>query len=135
MTDDEIESLVARFLDRSLPRVEWTHQAHLTVGLWALRRMGRPAATDFLREAIRRYNLSQNNPTGYHETITRAWIEVIARFLAEHDRGQPLSALASMLVASCGRRDYLSAFYTAEALDSDEARRGWVPPDVRPFAG
>ena len=33
----EIERLVARFLDCSLPCPEWTHRAHLTVGLWHAR--------------------------------------------------------------------------------------------------
>ena len=34
-----------------------------------------------MREGIRRFNLSHGNTTGYHETITLAWIAVISRFL------------------------------------------------------
>ena len=32
-TDAEIEALVRSFEDRTLPRPEWTHHAHLTVAL------------------------------------------------------------------------------------------------------
>lgn len=134
-TDAEIESLVSRFTDGSLPRSEWTHQAHLTVALWAIRRLGREGATAFLRDGIQRYNQIQNNPTGYHETITRAWIAVIARFVSNRELAQPLPEQTSALLAACGTRDYLNRHYTGERLRSEEARRGWVEPDLLPIEG
>jgi hypothetical protein len=42
-------------------------------------------ATGRIRQGIRRLNLSHGNATGYHETISLAWVAVIARFLADHD--------------------------------------------------
>jgi hypothetical protein len=30
----DVPGLVARFEDLTLPKAEWTHQAHLTVALW-----------------------------------------------------------------------------------------------------
>lgn len=132
-TDAEILSLVDRFRACTLPRAEWTHRAHLAVAAWAIRGQGVERATAFLREGIRRYNRSVGNLTGYHETITLAYVAVIGRFLEERDRGQPLAELVADLVESCGARDHLLRFYTPEALRSDEARRGWVAPDVRPI--
>lgn len=132
-TDAEIEALVRSFEARILPRPEWTHHAHLTVALWYLRRHPRPEATRWIWEGIRSYNALHGNAAGYHETITLAWVAVIARFLAVHDRGQPLSSLMNRLLETCGDKDHLLVYYSEGVLKSEEARRGWVPPDVRPF--
>jgi GNAT superfamily N-acetyltransferase len=132
-TDAGIEALVRAFEDCSLPAAEWTHQAHLTVALWYLRHHPGEEATGRIREGIRRFNLSHGNATGYHETITVAWVAVIARFLAEHDQGQSLSALVEALLEQCGDKGCLLRFYSEDVLMSDEARRGWVPPDLRPI--
>jgi hypothetical protein len=132
-TDSEIEALVRAFEDGSLPRADWTHHAHLTVALWYLRKHPKEEATRLVSEGIRRYNASHGNPDGYHETVTQAWVAVIARFLGEHDRGQPLADLARALLDLCVEKGYLLRYYSQEVLMSDEARRAWVPPDLRPI--
>ena len=53
---DEIEWLVARFVKRTLPCPEWTHRAHLTVGLCTLRDYPPGEALRLVRDGIRRYN-------------------------------------------------------------------------------
>jgi hypothetical protein len=129
-TDAKIENLVRAFEECTLPKAGWTHREHLTVALWYLLHYPRDEATDRTREGIQRFNLSHGNTTGYHETITLAWVAVIDRFLAERDRGQPLSALVGALLEECGDKGYLGRFYSGDVLMSDEARRGWVPPDL-----
>ena len=134
-TDAEIEVLVRAFEGCTLPKDEWTHRQHLTVALWYLRHHPREEATSRIREGIRRFNLSLGNATGYHETITLAWIAVVAQFLGEHDHGLPLSALVSGLLERCGDKGYLFRFYSEDVLKSDEARRDWEPPDLGPIEG
>ncbi len=88
--DDELEELVSGFEDGTLPKPRWTHRAHLAVGLVYCDRMPAPVALALLRERIRRYNVAsggENTSTaGYHETITRFYIYIVRRFIAE-DRG------------------------------------------------
>ena len=72
MTLPELESLVRRFEDCTLPREAWTHRAHLSVAVWYLFHFSRAEATERIRTGIQRYNASQGNSTGYHETITLA---------------------------------------------------------------
>lgn len=130
---DDIEALIAGFEDCSLPAPRWTHAAHLTVALAYLHRYSREEATARMRAAIQRYNAAQGgDPAAYHETITLAWLEIVALFMAEH-RGEPLPELARKLVERCGDKHYLLRFYTREALMSPEARAGWVAPDKRPL--
>jgi GNAT superfamily N-acetyltransferase len=133
-SDGDIERLARAFEDTTLPRDEWTHEAHLVVALWYLRHHPRPAAVRRMREGILRYIARHGaRSTGYHETITVAWFAVIARFLDAHDHGQPVSDLAGPLLAECGASDYLFRFYSRDVLMSDESKRRYVPPDLGPI--
>lgn len=132
-SDDAIEALVRSFEDGSLPRSEWTHTSHLLVGLWYLSRHPRDEATILMRDGIRRYNRLHGRDAGYHETITLAWLAVIAGFLAGCDRARPIAALAEALIDGHGDKDSLLRYYSGERLMSDAARQGWVPPDRQPI--
>jgi hypothetical protein len=130
VTDAYIESFVQAFEFGSLSRSEWTHSRHLIMALWYLRRYGRDEATTLIRDGIRRHNECQENFTGYHETITLAWVAVIERFLGLRDLDLPVSVLAGELLGQCGHKDYLLRFYSRERLSSEEARACWVPPNL-----
>jgi hypothetical protein len=88
-----------------------------------------------MRSGIQRYNLSQGNPQGYHETITFAWLAILARELRQHritelTRENEASS-AREIGTIYGDQDFLHRYYTRERLMSDEARAHWVPPDRR----
>ena len=134
MTDSEIASFIERFEDCTLPKPEWTHGKHLVMALWYLGRHGRDDATRLIRQGILRYNASHGNQTGYHETITLAWVAVIRRFLSRQDRPRPISELAAELLEECGDRHYLLRFYSKDRLFGAEARSRWVPPDLAEIA-
>lgn len=72
------DEVVARFTACRLSHSEWTHQAHLAVGLWHVHHYGADEALTRLRVGIRRLNGSHWTPNsatrGYHETITRAYV-------------------------------------------------------------
>ena len=86
-----------------------------------------------MRSGIQRYNLSQGNPTAYHETITLAWLAILARKLRQHrmtGRADEREAESAREIATdCANQDLLLEFYTTERLMSEEARTPWVPPD------
>ena len=86
MTDEEIERFIRLFEETSLPRSDWTHGKHLIVALVYLVRHRRDEATERIRHGIQRLNHHYGNLTGYHETITLAWIAVVSRFLDQRQR-------------------------------------------------
>jgi hypothetical protein len=133
MTDEDLERFVRDFEETRLPRSEWTHAMHLTVALVYLVRHGQDEATERMRRGIQRLNFHYGNHTGYHETITLAWIAVVSRFLAARPGSQSLATLSRELIAECGARDYLLRFYSRDVLMSEEARRRWVRPDLSPI--
>ena len=136
-TTGEILSLVRRFNDRTLPREEWTHAAHLTVALRHLLQYDWMEAVIRVRTGIKRYNASHgiaNTATsGYHETLTRFWLRRVRAFIEDgRNEARSLVSLANDLVAGSDKNLPLT-FYTRERLFSPEARAVWIEPDLRPL--
>lgn len=135
-TDDAaIRRIGSKLLDHSLPREEWTHEAHLAATLWIVRdRPDIDAHTD-MRAIISTYNHAvggvNDDTQGYHETITRCYVAAIVDHLAGRTAGQPLvDDVNSLLLSPRGRRDWPLRCYSPEHLFSTAARRGFVPPDL-----
>jgi adenylate kinase family enzyme len=132
-----LEDLGLRFEACAIPAREWTHAAHLVVGLWHVHRYGADEALVRLRNGIRRLNESHgavNSGTGgYHETITSVYVELLAQFLAASGSDMSLEMRAVALLASpLAAKDALLTFYSRERLMSSEARASWIDPDLAP---
>jgi hypothetical protein len=133
--DAAIRSLGERMLARTLPRPEWTHEAHLATCAWLILERPDIDPERDLPDLIRRYNESvggvNSDTEGYHETITQISIRGVRGFLARTEPGLTLVAkVNALLLAEEGRRDWPLRFYSAELLFSVEARLGWVEPDL-----
>src|SRR5262249_45835578 len=132
------DRVAAAFCGCTLPKAEWTHGAHLRVGLCHFLRYPEGEALRRLRDGIRRYNTAcgaaNTESSGYHETITRFYVRVIGRFLAAAGRGCPVDELAEELIRLCGDKGLPLRHWTRERLMGSEARLGWVEPDLRPLA-
>lgn len=132
-----IDDLGVRFEACAIPAKEWTHAAHMTVGLWHVQRYGAADALVRLRNGIRRLNESHgvvNSATGgYHETITAVYVQLLAQYLESIHTDMPLGMRALHLLASpLAAKDVLLAFYTRDRLMSSSARGGWTDPDLAP---
>lgn len=136
------EAAVARIgaglLARTLPRPEWTHEAHLAATLWLLARRPDIVPERDLPAIIRAYNESVggvNDATqGYHETVTQLYIAGLRAFLGGRPPGEALvETINAALAAPIGRRDWPLTHYCRERLFSVEARRSFLPPDRVPL--
>lgn len=137
MTFGETERIARGLIERTLPKSEWTHEAHLRAGLWHVINHGAVAALELLRVRITAYNESvgtaNTDSSGYHETLTRFYVTVIDRFVAAADRKLSLDELAARLIAEAGDRRLPLRHYSETRLFSVVARRSWVEPDLRPI--
>jgi hypothetical protein len=134
----DLDDLVARFIACRLPRPEWTHLAHLRVGAWHVQHEGPDAAVASLRARIRALNDHHGTPnsatSGYHETITVAYVRLLAEFLGGFADATPLATRVDVLVSGrLSEKELLLAFWSRERLFSEGARRLWVPPDRAPL--
>jgi hypothetical protein len=135
-SDDEIDYVARRFIDRSLPHSDWTHSAHFAVALWLLKRRG----ADAMREMpllIRAYNeatgLANTVTSGYHETITIASLRATHSWLRDRPGVAEYLILNEMLATPVGRSDWLFKYWSKAVLFSPTARSGWVEPDLEPL--
>ena len=137
-SDAEIEHIGEGLLARTLPREEWTHEAHLAATTWLLLKRPDIDIDEELPDIIRRYTESvggvNSDTEGYHETITRAFLRGVRLFLEEADADEPLHELVNeLLLSPMGRRDWPMRFYSPGRLFSVQARRAFVAPDIAAF--
>ncbi|HEX3422823.1 MAG TPA: hypothetical protein VHS33_05420 [Sphingomicrobium sp.] len=137
-SDFEIEHIGEGLLARTLPRSEWTHEAHLGATIYLVLRRPEIDLDQELAGLIRSYNESvggvNSDSEGYHETITCLFLRGVRLFLAEADLSKPLYELVNeLLLLEMGRRDWPLRFYSPERLFSVEARRHFVDPDLSPL--
>lgn len=134
-SDAEIERVGEGLVARTLPRADWTHEAHLAATTYLLLRRPDIDLDEELGGIIRRYNESvggvNSDSEGYHETITLVFLRGVRLFLAEAGRNEPLHELVNQLLLSpMGSRDWPLRFYSPELLFSVEARCSFVQPDI-----
>jgi hypothetical protein len=134
-SDADVEHVGEGFLALTLPKPEWTHEAHLGTTTYLLLRHPEIDLDKELPSIIRRYNESvggvNSDTEGYHETITRMFLHGVRLFLAEADAKAPLHELVNeLLMSPMGRRDWPLRFYSRDRIFSVEARRDFVPPDI-----
>jgi hypothetical protein len=87
-----------------------------------------------LPSMIRAYNeatgVANSDTSGYHETITQAWIRGAHSFLVA-SRRRPLFATCNALMESrLGKSEWLLTYWSRPRLFSVEGRRAWIDPDV-----
>jgi hypothetical protein len=135
--DADVVHVGEGLLARTLPREEWTHEAHLAATIYLLTR--RDIDLDVqLPGIIRRYNESvggvNSDSEGYHETITRTFLHGARLFLSGAKPGEGLADMVNQFIHSpMGCRDWPLRFYSRERLFSVEARRNFMAPDLAAF--
>jgi hypothetical protein len=133
--DRDIVAIGEGLVARTLPRAEWTHEAHLAACTWIVRECPALNAERDLPEIIAAYNESvggvNSDTEGYHETITQTFILGVRHHLASRPGGEGLATCVNALLLSpYGQRDWPLTLYSKERLFSVEARRGYIPPDL-----
>lgn len=127
---DDAEFLRA-FEDATLPRDAWTHEAHVRMAYLTLAQRPFDEALTWIRDHIRAYNAAQGNHTGYHETITVAFVHAIAARRADN----PLRSWTAFADAhpELLNAAFLGDHYAPEALKDNASRLAFVPPDRAPL--
>lgn len=137
--DDQVRRIGEQLLARTLPRADWTHEAHLAACLWLLRDHAdlAPVVEQRLPGIIRAYNASvsgtNDDTQGYHDTLTQLYIGgVRAHIAATPDQGLAMTVNA-LISAPRGHRNWPFTFYSRDRLFSVAARRSFIAPDMCGF--
>ena len=124
MTDSEF---LRAFDDTTLE--PFHHRDHLRVTFLYLRQFGEEGTRQRLGPAILRYAAARNGAQKYHETITQAWIRLVAAASAQANDFEAMLAANPQLLD----KNLLRRYYSPELLQSAEARQCWTEPDLGRF--
>ena len=133
-TLEDIHRLRSGFDSHTLPGAEFNHAAHIAVGTMYVCELGAEAALAHFRQALPRYNESQGgqntDTSGYHETLTRFWMDRLAEFVATLPPELTAAERSLAAVDAFGSRVRLhEEYYSFDVVKSLEARKGWIAPD------
>ncbi|HEY0115046.1 MAG TPA: hypothetical protein VGB54_04935 [Allosphingosinicella sp.] len=134
--DDAVRRVGEGMLNRTLPRSDWTHEAHLATCAWLILERPDIVPERDLPDLIRRYNESvggvNDETQGYHETITQVSIIAVRAALARSEGRGLAQRVNALLQADEGRRDWPLRFYSRPRLFSVEARLAFIDGDLQP---
>ena len=128
---NEIEEIVQLFINLRLPKDAFTHEAHLLIGFWHCYHHTNYEAIYLLRTRIILFTQSvgavNTLKSGYHETLTRFWVEIINQFLEERGREQDFTKLVNeFLESDWSKMDLPLKYYDKDTLFSAVARATFV---------
>ena len=121
--------LLERFLDTTLPSEQFHHQQHVQVAWMFVRKHGMPAALGEFTTAIKRFADAKGATGLYHETITWAFLLLIAEREAKCGATEWEAFAAANPDLLVWKPSILEQYYSIETLKSDFARRVFVFPD------
>jgi len=134
-SEQQIDELWEAFAAGTLPKADWTHQAHLAIaGILVWR--DPESALVHARAGILLLNQAHGTinsaSSGYHETLTVFWIRFVTSFCSCR-RSEPRLAVINEMIAQLPR-DLFQRYYSYDIVKSQEARRAWIEPDLHALA-
>ncbi len=137
---EQAENLVQKFESGTLPKSEWTHEAHLIVGLKMVLTYEQQALPE-MKKRIIRFNESvgtiNSESSGYHETLTVFWLWAIWQFCEDYTiLDFDVDAIDELLFYEpLARRNLVEDYYSEAILLLPEARRRYIRSDEQLMEG
>jgi hypothetical protein len=132
------EQFVQSFESLKLANNQFRHYDHVRLTWIYLRHTARRGDLDVERtikrmaQGIRAFALHHGAVEKYHETITRAFVYLVAAHLRKTPELCDFTDFAAAHT-SLFDKDLPFAFYSKARLMSSEARAGWLEPDLQAF--
>ena len=121
--------LFNRFVDTTLPAGEFHHEQHVHVAWLFIQKFGMPAALGEFAAAIKRFADAKGATGLYHETITWAFLLIIAERQARTNARNWEEFAAAHPDLLVWKPSILERYYSSEILKSDLARKVFLFPD------
>lgn len=124
------QQFVHAFESCDLPKEHFRHRDHIRLAWIYLQLYGDREARWHMSEAIRRFAAFHGQTHKYHETITVAWLRLVAHAMTRLPRSADFDALTKDSPELLEKRT-IERFYSADLLASEAARTSWVEPDLQ----
>jgi len=133
-SQSEIEAVIRGFESCTTPKDDFPHQSHLTVAVSYLHDSGLEQATERMRKALLRF--LEHHGVGqekYNETLTIFWLRLIDNKINELGADLSLLELTNLLISALANSGIVFEYYSPERLNSPEAKRSWIEPELKSF--
>lgn len=135
-TEEEIEDFLAAFEAGTIPKPEWTHQAHVAVAgayVWRDPDSALPQVRLGILFLNRCHQTRNSADSGYHETLTVFWVSVVKAFCMSRRSAGRLTVINEMMETLPA--GLFKQFYGFDVVKSRRARERWVEPDLHALPG
>ena len=129
-SENEIRDVVRGFESCATGKDDFSHHDHLAVAVWYLRQ-DQERALDLMRTSLHRFLDHYDCRANYHETLTRFWIMRVQDVLDTLPDNSTLVVATNTVVGRLGNSKMAFEFYSKELVESQDARTGWVEPDLK----
>jgi hypothetical protein len=132
----EVEAIVNGFESCITSKEDFTHVSHLTVAAYYVHSSNEQEATERMRAGLLRF--LDHHGVGrakFHESLTIFWIRTVAALVEQLDADLGLLDVTNAVVESLGDSRLVFEYYSEKLLWADEARNGWVTPDLKNLDG
>ncbi len=130
------EGFLAKFEAGQWPLEEWHHRQHIKVAYLYLRRHPFEDAVARVREKIQAHNAARGIPegptSGYHETMTQAWMRLVYLTLCEYGAAESADAFFERS-PQLSEKKTLRLFYSRDCFMAPRAKTEFVEPDLGAF--
>ena len=120
------------FHDANLPSEEFRHRGHLRLAWLVLSHHRLDEAESIVAREIRRFATASGAANRYHDTLTRFWVRLVGHAMENATEAGSIDDLLArfpfLLDKSLPYRHW-----RGETFNSDQARAGWVEPDLVPL--
>ncbi|MFC3812804.1 hypothetical protein [Lacihabitans lacunae] len=130
----DFKPIVVGFINHTLPKEDWTHQAHVMVAFWFNTQYPFEEAFAKIKAKIMAYNEAigglNTDTAGYHETITWFWMKYTKNYLLANIDLTLDEVCQKFLESENSLKELPLKYYSAELLASTKARKQRVEGDI-----
>ena len=131
-------AFIESFETCAIAAADWNHRCHIRMAWIYLRQMPLQEAMEVVRANIQRFGRANNVPDlldrGYHETMTVAWMRLVASAMANYGACSDSDAFCEAMPHLLSRT-LLRVFYSRDRIMTIDAKSGFVPPDLASLPG
>ena len=133
ISNENIRHIFHNLCELTLPKSEWTHDAHLAAAVAIL---STPAFNAFkdMPQIIKNYNdatgIPNTDKNGYHHTITIASLYAVKSIMDEGVLSLS-ETFDKLLESEFGHSKWPLTYWSSDRLFSPHARKTWVEPDLK----
>jgi hypothetical protein len=120
------------FHDSNLPSEEFRHKGHLRLAWLILSRHRREEAERIVAREIRRFVAASGAANRYHDTLTRFWVRLVSHTMENVPEAGSIDALLARFPFLLDKT-LPYRHWRGETFNSEQARAGWVEPDLVPL--